>query len=124
MDLASIVWKQGWYFYKLRPPYRQKDLIGSKTPFKGVKIYRGLASAYKSVAKVEGNQLPEKIHLNLGIQDIVLVKDKQGKDVRIYYRQDLKQVTPPGPVIGFPQPETYRSTRRVSRTRPTVGRIK
>jgi hypothetical protein len=115
LDIASIVWKQGWYFYKLKPPYTQKDLVGSKKPFAGTKIHKGIASAYKSVAKVDGVELPKHIELDLGIQDIVLEADDKGKDVRIYYKADLKQRTTAGPVTGeFAKYGTRRRTVRRS----------
>jgi hypothetical protein len=64
---------------------------------------------------VDGVTLPKHIELDLGIQDIVLEADDKGKDVRIYYKADLKQRTTAGPVTGeFAKYGTRRTTVRRS----------
>jgi thiol-disulfide isomerase/thioredoxin len=118
--LASIVWKQGWWNYALPPPYTQNVLIGSSKPFQGTKIYHGPKAAYKSVARVKGADLPERIDIDLGIMDITFQKDKDGKDVKIYYRADPKQLTTGQGPIGYPQPQTRVSRRYTSAPQTSV----
>jgi hypothetical protein len=86
--LAAIVWKQGFWNYALVPPFTQDDLIGSSHPFAGTFVHHGPLAAYKSVAKVKGDLLPEKIQINLGTQDLEFIKDKNGKDVVVRYKLD------------------------------------
>ena len=75
---------------------------------------------------VDGVKLPKKIELDLGIQDIVLEADDKGKDVRIYYKADIKQRTTAGPVDGtFATYGTRRVTRRSSGGgTPQIGGLK
>lgn len=109
--LASIVWKQGWAYWCVYPPFLQNNLIYSNKPFAGTKIHHGPKSAYKSVAKVKGAELPEKIELDLGIMDIIFQKDDKGKDVRIYYRADPKQKTTGQGPTGWPVSQVHRTSR-------------
>jgi uncharacterized membrane protein YgcG len=107
--LASIVWKQGWAFWCLPPMYSQKDLIYSNKPFAGTKIHSGPKSAYKSVAKVKGAQLPDRIDIDLGIMDLSFVRDKDSKDVKVFYRADpLQKTTGQGP-SNVPETLTHRT---------------
>ena len=121
---ASIVWKQGFWHWALVPPFTQKDLIGSKEPFAGTKIHHGPKAAYKSVARVQGSALPEKITVDLGIMDISFVQDKDGKDVKVYYVADPMQRTKSGSVEGYPQAIVKRIPRRYSQTTTQVSSIK
>ncbi len=89
---ASIVWKQGFAYWCVPPPWRDEDKIYSSRPFPGTKIHSGPKSAYKSVAMVKGEELPEKIQINLGTQDLEFIKDKDGKDVVVRYKLDPNYV--------------------------------
>jgi hypothetical protein len=113
---AAIVWRQGWYNYYLPPPYRQEDLIGSSKPYPGTKVHSGPKAAYKSVAMVKGDLLPEKIQINLGTQDLEFIKDRYGKDVVVRYKLDPSYV---GAKKGYTKERT-KSTKKQS-SEPSVS---
>ncbi len=124
--LASIAWKSGWAFHLVYPPYVRPYVLHSNKPFPGVKVHKGPMSAYKSVVRILGDQLPDRIEWDLGIQDIIFEKDKEGKDVRAYFRADPRQQTTAAPPQGYPTTTTRRSIRRISRASviPKVGSTK
>jgi hypothetical protein len=114
--MASIVWKQGFYSWAISPPYRQEDLIGSSKPFPGTKVHSGPEAAYKSVAKVKGELLPEKIQINLGTQDLEFIKDRYGKDVIVRYKLDPNYV---GARKGYTKEKTRKGKRE--KVEPSVS---
>jgi hypothetical protein len=119
--LASIVWKQGFWNYALTPPYTQKDLIGSNKPFPGTKVHHGPKAAYKSVAKVKGAQLPDRINIDLGIMDLTFIRDQQGDDVKVYYKADPKQMTTSSGPSNMP--EAQITSRRRYTSSPKVSLV-
>jgi hypothetical protein len=114
------VWKQGFTFWALSAPYSQKDLIHSQKPFAGTKVHSGPKSAYKSVSRVKGAQLPDRIDIDLGIMDLTFMRDKDGKDVKVFYRADPKQQTTGKGPSNMPEPLVHR-TRRTTTQVSSVG---
>ena len=128
---GTIVWKQGWYHWALPPPYTQKHLIGSMKPFPGVKVHKGARSAYRSVARVKGVNLPDKIQIDLGIMDITFLSDKKGRDVVMHYKPDVKEATTAASPLELSR-STVAATTKKKRTEkaerkptaPTAGGIR
>lgn len=103
--LASITWRQGLFYHLVYPPYGQYDVLHSTKPFPGVKVVKGPQSAYKSLSRVKGEALPDKVEWDLGIQDIVFERGKKGV-IKMTYVPDVKQQTTKRRPIGMPQTVT------------------
>jgi hypothetical protein len=65
-------WKQGFMYKYIYPPYRQKDIINSKTPIEGIPTTEGVRSAYSTLVRL-GGKLPHTIKRDMGIMDIVIL---------------------------------------------------
>lgn len=88
---GAVAWKQGLFYIMIYPPYGEKNIEYSKSPFVGVKVYSGARSAYQSIAKI-GGKLPRRITRDLGIMDITITTSKRGIP-EIKFQADLKQKT-------------------------------
>lgn len=122
--LASIAWRQGLFYHLIYPPYCEKCVLHSLKPFPGVKIYKGPKSAYKSITRVQGVELPKKVLWDLGIMDLTMETNKEGK-IELKYVPDVKQQTHARKPIGYPEVKTVRKVRRSKRsTLPSVGNVR
>lgn len=115
--LASVAWKQGWCYHLIYPPYGSNNVLHSFKPFPGVKVSSGPESAYKSVAKIRGAELPDVISRDMGIMDLTFTKEKKGNRVVIAYKPDVLQDSAAPPPVNFPK--TRVTTRRKSRRTST-----
>jgi len=112
---ASIAWKQGWAYHLIPPPYTSEHVLHSSKPFPGVRIHDGPKSAFKSLVRIKGPILPEKILWDLGIMDITFEKGKAGQQPTMKYVPDVKQATTARRPVGMP---------KKSSSIPTVGGIR
>lgn len=99
---GSVCWRQGIMYILLYPPYGEKNIIHSRTPFPGVKIVKGARSAYESIARAKGREgaLPPVITRDMGIQDIRITTPRRGKP-KIHFKRDVKQRTRTTPRAGL-----------------------
>jgi len=93
----------------------------SNKPFAGTKVHSGPKSAYKSVAKVKGAQLPDRIDIDLGIMDLTFMRDKDGKEVKVFYRADPKQKTTGKGPSNMPETLTHWGRGRTVTQVSSVG---
>lgn len=100
--LASVAWRQGAVYHLIYPPYNENAVLHSSKPFPGIKLHKGPLSAYKSLSRIKGNQLPDKILWDLGIMDIEFTRGKKGS-VGMRYIPDVKQQTTVRRAVGMPQ---------------------
>jgi hypothetical protein len=107
--LASVAWKQGWIYHLVYPPYGTANVLHSRYSFPGVKEYKGADSAYKTLAKIRGNVLPEKIRWNMGAVDITFQRG-QGKVKMQYadYKEGQPRIRRPE---GMPKPVSTAKVR-------------
>jgi len=105
--LASVAWRQGLFYILLYPPYGEKNIIYSRTPFEGVKYHAGVGSAQRSLTQLQPGQLPPRIQRDMGIMDISITRGHRTlggvkTKPRIRFRQDKGQRTKTTPsVSGF-----------------------
>lgn len=124
--LASVAWqqgrlKQGPVYHLIYPPYCETCVLHSFKPFPGVKTEGGPKSAYESITRIHGAVLPEKILWDLGIMDITMETNKEGK-VTMKYVPDVKQRTFARKPIGYPEVKTVRRAKRTNRrSMPSLG---
>lgn len=72
LPVGTVIWKQGLFWKAAAPPY--KKLINlNKPPTNNVVWYTGEGSAYKTIGVV-GGEFPDKIDIDLGVQDIHITK--------------------------------------------------
>jgi len=86
---AAVGWKQGWAYWYIYPPaYGKggKDRIITKTPIKGIPVYKDAESAYKSLIKIGKGDLPELIEIPMGITTM-RITTKGGKPIAKYKRK-------------------------------------
>lgn len=76
---ASIGWKQGFMFRLWYPPFSDKSILNTRKPIAGVHYYKGLKSAYKSIAKIGKGTLPPKLARGMGIVNVEITTGKEGK---------------------------------------------
>ena len=81
-------------------------------PFPGVKVHKGVKSAYRSVARVKGVNLPDRIDIDLGIMDITFLSDKKGRDVVMHYKPDVKETTTATPPLELSRPTVATPTKK------------
>ncbi len=108
--LASIVWRQGLFYHLIYPPYEFDNVLHDTKPFEGVKIVKGPESAYKSLSRVKGEALPDKLHWDLGMQSILFEKNKKGI-IKMSYVPNPKMKTVRRGPVGMPQQETITRMR-------------
>ena len=90
---GSVAWKQGFIYVLIYPPYGEKNILYSRKPFPGVKIAKGVKSAYKTITKL-GIKLPASIKRDMGIMDIEIKTPKKGKGKSVIeFKADPRQVT-------------------------------
>jgi len=69
----------------------------TKEPPRGIKIVKGIGSAYKTITKL-GMQVPEKIFKDMGIMDVIVSR----KGHKIKFKRDIKRRTKLGYAVGIP----------------------
>lgn len=74
---GAIGWKQGWIYKVIYPPYKQKNVINSKTPIEGIRMTEGARSAYNTLVVI-GGKLPHTIKRDMGIMDITITTLRGG----------------------------------------------
>lgn len=100
--LASVAWRQGKWYHLIYPPYSKTNVLHSTDPFSGVTVVTGIGSAKKSLSRVRGEELPQKILWDLGIVDIEFTKGKEGI-VGMKYIPDPHDRSKVRKPIGMPQ---------------------
>ena len=88
---GAVGWKQGFIYIYIYPPYGEKQVLYSRTPIKGIRLYKGAKSAYESIIKIGKGKLPAKIQRDMGIMDITITT--KGKKPTIHFKRDIKQKT-------------------------------
>jgi hypothetical protein len=86
---GAVAWKQGFIYKMLYPPY--DNMQNSRKPFPGIKIVKGVRSAYKTIIRL-GGRVPARIAHDMGIMDVFIITPKKGKP-RIEFKRDIKQKT-------------------------------
>ncbi len=67
---ASVAWKQGIMYKLIYPPYGQRDIINSRTPFPGMHIHTGARSAFETLIRTQRGRLPSTIVRDMGMMHI------------------------------------------------------
>lgn len=67
---ASVAWKQGIMYKLIYPPYGQRDIINSRTPFPGMHIHTGVRSAFETLIRTQRGRLPSTIVRDMGMMSI------------------------------------------------------
>lgn len=94
---GAICWRQGFIWKTIYPPYGKDDIMHTTEPPPGVKVVKGIRSAYKTITKL-GVHVPREIYVDMGIMDVVI--KKRGKKIR--FKRDIKQKTKLGYAVGEP----------------------
>lgn len=93
---GAVAWKQGFIYKLIYPPYGQENIINSRKPIAGVKLVKGIRSAYKSIIKARDKEglLPSEITRDMGIMDIKIATPGQGRGKpKLQFKRDIKQRT-------------------------------
>ena len=86
---GAVAWKQGFIYIMIYPPYDK--LHYSRKPYKGVKIVKGVRSAYDTIVKL-GKRIPANLEYDMGIMDVFIGTPAKGKP-ELKFRRDVKQKT-------------------------------
>jgi hypothetical protein len=89
---AAVGWKQGWAYWYIYPPAYGKGgkcRIVTKTPIKGIPIYKNAESAYKSLTKIGKGDLPGLIEIPMGITTMQ-IRTKGGKPTAQYKKKKVE----------------------------------
>ena len=86
---GAVAWKQGFIYIMIYPPYDK--LHYSRKPYKGVKIVKGVRSAYDTIVRM-GGRIPANLEYDMGIMDVFIGTPARGKP-ELKFRRDVKQKT-------------------------------
>jgi hypothetical protein len=84
---SMLAYKQGFIYIVRYDPYKKTDVIYSRKPLQGVKYYKGIGSAQKSVVLKRGVILKDLV-FDQGAVDLMIGKTEQGKTPKMRYFKD------------------------------------
>jgi hypothetical protein len=96
---ASVAWKQGKLrrkgklldlFIIVHPPYGPRDKIYTTKVPPGVPVVDGPRSAYQTIRKITGGNLPEQLKIDMGIMDVSIKSDREIP--RIKFVRDIEVI--------------------------------
>jgi len=116
---GAVGWKMGWCYKMIFPPYGKNNIVNSRKPIPGIKYYKGIGSAYKSIVRL-GGKLPKTIERDMGIMDITITTPKSGKPQIAFTRDILQRTTR---TRGKRKPKSKRGGRRYNTT-PSLGTVR
>lgn len=93
LPIGSLAWKQGAIYRHWFPPYRKakefpQDWFFSRKPIPGVPYAEGVGSAYASIVKLGGTEIPDELHYEMGLQKLTIKKKAGSDEPAIFFELD------------------------------------
>ena len=83
------MWKQGWIFKVLYPPYSQTSILNTRKPVEGLEYHEGMRSAYDSIRK-RGGYIPPVIRRKMGVYGIEIRTTPDKRQPELKFRREEK----------------------------------